>query len=494
MLLPLEGTQYAELALQRNPCGLVKTPKRGICFMLCAQNEDPAIAITIKDLHEYFEGKIDYQIVLIHNESSVETQESASRVLRPHTDISITYPIRVSKAGLENYVTPCNSAHSLVWFYQFSLQQCKKYSHVFKWDLDFSMTAPLAKQLIDLFSPAAPCDPAETYSIAVLCGDGMFARNFYLISRNTGFYYRKFFLWEEAHADRLTQRIALPQNAHIVHNLDLHGTKPHLCLPPWWEVAVNDVKGMQHAQKAKKEFTDLSAKLSANAQLFCRMRDPACNELMGSLDHKIEFIEDLSDFASETLIFQIGMHKTATCAINAAFNALHIPSMHVGPGPLQSVFEECVDQGKPYKHFKAFTDFLWIHDEKAYSVAEARVKNLRKIYPNAKFLLNVRNVDEWLHSHLANTIRHRVRTYTISDLRAIKTRWFRWHAFVLREFQEEPERLLVFDIERDDPMRLARFCIGPRACPQKTEEFWQKVYATPQHLKKALPKSSWWQT
>lgn len=492
-LLPLEGQHYANLALDRNFYKDIGQRESGICFMLRARNEEETIFDAIESIHRHLDGKIEYQVVFIDNGSTDCTEQRARASLRKNKDILVSYPVQIAKAGLETYVTPCNSVHSLPWFYQFCLQQCTAYSHVFKWDADFLMTEALAKKLVKIFGKESVEKPSDAYAIKAQNEGGDYGCELYLFAVRTRVRYQKYFLWEFPTCKVDVQPVQLSHKECIVHNSTLKTLKSYLLLQPWWETESEEIRSMPHVQSAAQDYDQWREKLG-DIQLFCRSRDPACNALMRSLPHKVEEIDHLIPFELEPLVFQIGMHKTATCALNNAFVQLGIPSMHVGPGPLVHVFEECIDRGLPYQHYRAFTDFLWIHNEEALQSARKRVCNLRQMYCNAKFVLNVRHVDDWLHSHLANTIRHRVRTYTTNQLHAIKRRWYEWHAFVLQEFETEPERLLVFDIERDDPLRLGIFCVGQNACPKDVSKFWKKVYVTPPNLRQILPLSTWWQS
>lgn len=194
-------------------------------------------------------------------------------------------------------------------------------------------------------------------------------------------------------------------------------------------------------------------------------------------------------FTEEKLVFQIGMHKTATCALNYAFDQLGLPSYHVQPNRLPYVWPKLAN-GEPWQHYRAFTDFLWIHSQEEYATACERVRALKELYPNARFILNTRQVDDWIQSHVTNNARHKIALESVPELCALKQRWYAWHAFVLELFLEQPERLLCFDVERDSFQRVIDFL--ELKADKPLQHYWQRVYVTPSDIKQALPQHSWW--
>lgn len=198
-------------------------------------------------------------------------------------------------------------------------------------------------------------------------------------------------------------------------------------------------------------------------------------------------------FTDTPLIFQIGMHKTATCALNWAFEQLGIPSCHVQPNRFKYVWPFLAqgrDPDPPFDNHQAFTDFLWIETQEEYDKSCDRVRLLKDLYPNARFILNTRNVDDWLQSHVSNNALNGHPLEPIDQMCAIKRRWYAWHAFVLELFEDAPQRLLCFDIDRDPFERVANF-IGA-TMDKPVAHYWQWVYVTPKDIKQPLPSHSWW--
>lgn len=92
-----------------------------------------------------------------------------------------------------------------------------------------------------------------------------------------------------------------------------------------------------------------------------------------------------------TRIFGIGMHKTATTSLDAAFRALGLNSAHwVGPWWARDIYQEMT----------AFGRSLTL--EKYYAMCDLPFtflfKELDRGYPSSKFILTLRNEERWIES------------------------------------------------------------------------------------------------
>lgn len=297
-LLPLEGDSYKWAALSKSFYVDKDSRPLGITFMLRAKNEEEKIQTAITSIHEQLRQKIKYNVVMIDNGSTDDTAALAKAVLRADNDVFVSYPAQVAKAGLETYVTPCNSVHSLPWFYQFCLQQCTKYSHVFKWDADFLMEPHLADYLVSEFTKPDGALPADRYEIhARNVGEDTYGCESYLMSIRLGYRYYRHFLWESwAYSTVFFSpvNVKVPhEDAHIVHDSELVHVKSYLKLPPWWETEpIESVKQMPFVQKAQQDYAHWCSVVGEN-QKFCRSMDPACDPLMRLLPCTNEHIQGL---------------------------------------------------------------------------------------------------------------------------------------------------------------------------------------------------------
>ena len=93
-------------------------------------------------------------------------------------------------------------------------------------------------------------------------------------------------------------------------------------------------------------------------------------------------------------IFGIGYNKTGTTSLTAALNRLGFPCLH---NPRQRRLN-LILQGEHFG-YKATCDYpVW-----------ERWQDIVAIYPNAKYILSNRNVDDWSRSREAHVARNKVR-------------------------------------------------------------------------------------
>ena len=159
-------------------------------------------------------------------------------------------------------------------------------------------------------------------------------------------------------------------------------------------------------------------------------------------------------------VFAIGFNKTATTSIDKVFKDVGIRSVH----------NVKWRTAKPYLgHYlaQAFSDG-----------PPEDFRSLDRRFPNSKFILNVRDLDEWLDSRLEH-VRYRMDkdaptitgTWTHSD--ASLQAWVRernaHHLDVLEHFSTRPDDLLVINYIRDPTAaeRLTEFLGSDRRVEKK---------------------------
>jgi hypothetical protein len=161
-----------------------------------------------------------------------------------------------------------------------------------------------------------------------------------------------------------------------------------------------------------------------------------------------------------TRVFGIGMHKTATTSLNAAFKILGYDSFHWDRGDLA---REIWDQMNAFERSTTL--------ERYYALSDLPMpllyQRLDKAYPGSKFILTVRNELEWLMSvnrlwdarYNPNRWEWEVYPFTNRIHRALYGRTdfkpdvmlarYRQHnAEVLEYFKDRPDDLLVLDMDR----------------------------------------------
>lgn len=299
-LLPYEGACYRRYALDMQWFERVMALPRGITFMVRAKNEQDSIVECIETLRRAFDGHepaLAYNIVLIDNGSGDDTVRRALPLLRPDRgDLCVSYALQVCKPGVESYVTPCNSAHSLPWFYQWCAQRCERYSHIFKWDADFRMSEPLADTLRSHFAGRFRL-PADLYNILSLGNDGRSHRECYCIALRLRYRYILMRLWETWQTYCTLPTETLDDTACILHASSLHDVpKPHLLFEPWWNVA--DVQAQPFANQAwlkyvKAQFNYWKRRLPRGAPTYTRATDNSCQLLEQTLPYRELSIEGL---------------------------------------------------------------------------------------------------------------------------------------------------------------------------------------------------------
>lgn len=183
-------------------------------------------------------------------------------------------------------------------------------------------------------------------------------------------------------------------------------------------------------------------------------------------------------------VFMIGMHRTATTTVSTAFkslkwNVLKVDTRHI---------DVCLKKGVHFKKHTFISDFLWIHSKKMFEEALWRVNKLHKQYPNAKFILNIRDVDRWLESSCAVLIEQRYRNpdFTPENLRVKKQRWYEYHSEVLKLFCDTPERLLIVNIDKSNIIvEISKFCHLPQL------DKYNHIHVNKRKVRFNLPDDPW---
>jgi Sulfotransferase domain len=163
-------------------------------------------------------------------------------------------------------------------------------------------------------------------------------------------------------------------------------------------------------------------------------------------------------------IFIIGFNKTGTRTLHHYFKNNNIPSIHWDQGILAIKMDQNFKSKqkllKGYNNYIVYSDME--HSKKQIYAHVKYYKQLDKQYPGSKFILNIRNVDNWINS------RNNHKTYTADICKILNLtkaelnqKWKQdYHdhiSDVIDYFSNKQHKLLVFDIEKDSIKQLNDF-------------------------------------
>ncbi len=174
--------------------------------------------------------------------------------------------------------------------------------------------------------------------------------------------------------------------------------------------------------------------------------------------------------ASELRIFQIGFNKCATRSISHFLDLHGLRSEHWLCGKLAVSIRDAIQNGtKPLAEWpdaNVFLDMEHIYDADGPIEGYKYFREIDLAYPEAKFILNTRNMEAWIRSrqkHDDGTYLEFYRNlYNVSEAEHVFAYWRRdWlshHLEVLEHFSSEKSRqLLIWDIDAPDFSKIESF-------------------------------------
>ena len=187
---------------------------------------------------------------------------------------------------------------------------------------------------------------------------------------------------------------------------------------------------------------------------------------MKKLNNKKGFIPDYDKFR----IFQIGFNKCGTTSLFRLFQKNGIPSVHYDSGNIADAIYDNYKNKRPlishkYRKKVFFSDMEHIYNtEKLLYIGRDYFKQLDKEYPNSKFILNIRNKDNWIKSRCNHDNGGYLEYISIvldkskeDVIKMWSEEWDSHHLEVISYFKNRPKDLLVFNIERDEPAKIQEF-------------------------------------
>lgn len=191
-------------------------------------------------------------------------------------------------------------------------------------------------------------------------------------------------------------------------------------------------------------------------------------------------------------IFLIGFNKCGTNSFHELFSNYCSPlitSIHWNRGYLARDIQDNIFAGKKplegYEAYSVYSDMECFRtkDDKInfVSIAQDYFDLLDVHYPNSKFILNTRNIDNWISSRMRHMcdfspmkygfttklqnqipyVEYHKQAYGINDDNKIiniwKQEWNDHHNTVISYFKSMPMKLLIYDIEKDPFSKITDF-------------------------------------
>ena len=165
-------------------------------------------------------------------------------------------------------------------------------------------------------------------------------------------------------------------------------------------------------------------------------------------------------------LFIIGFNKTGTTSLHAFFEKNNISSIHYDKGRIARNIKNNYNTNRPllkdYPNYLVFSD---MEDYRKLNYAHMDYfKELYYQYPDSKFILNTRNIDNWIKSRN----RHENGFYVKELCHLLKLnkenlndKWkhdyYSHNENVKDFFENKPGQLLVYDIEEDHIDKVVEF-------------------------------------
>ena len=178
-------------------------------------------------------------------------------------------------------------------------------------------------------------------------------------------------------------------------------------------------------------------------------------------------VEKLQSGQSDPKIILIGLNRCATTSFHMLFQNSGIPSVHweddQGLNLAHRMVTNIAMGRRPLDGFgtvRAFTDIAFVNSR--FMLDGARFfRELHAAYPDAYFLLNTRNRDDWIASranHSGGRYLERCCKANGQTADQVKRGWahmYDVHHSEVEAFFDDNPRFLRFDIDRDDPQNVA---------------------------------------
>ena len=175
-------------------------------------------------------------------------------------------------------------------------------------------------------------------------------------------------------------------------------------------------------------------------------------------------------------IFQIGFNKCGTNSIcnlfkfyaNKKLNCVHWDEGKIAKTIRHNIVNNTTNILGEYDKYDVITDMEHSSINEIILIYTEHFIDLDNHYPNSKFILNIRSIDNWIISRLNHEIfdQHPYldkykKVFNLRDTNEVidywKNSWYNHIDKVKRHFHNKPNQLLVFDIEKDNFTKFADF-------------------------------------
>jgi hypothetical protein len=187
-----------------------------------------------------------------------------------------------------------------------------------------------------------------------------------------------------------------------------------------------------------------------------------------------------------TRVFQIGFNKCGTRSLYRLFADNSIPSLHwhtdqgkIAKKMLINFLNGEYIIPKEYESIIFFSDLEDVYGSNYLPIFSYRFyREIFYQFPDAKFILNTRPLDEWINSRVEHDngkyLNHCLHTLKISKLELInqwKSHFLNHSQEVKMFFKNKREKLLIFDISKDNVSKVINFFPELNLQPK----YWQKI-------------------
>ncbi|MGB0497757.1 MAG: sulfotransferase [Rubricella sp.] len=211
-------------------------------------------------------------------------------------------------------------------------------------------------------------------------------------------------------------------------------------------------------------------------------------------------------------IVQIGFNKVGTRSLATLFRANGIRAADWLHGDLAHKAWRRMQAGEdPFADFEGFDAFSDMEDTshwfRPFVEFYKHYDYIHRHHPDAYFILNIRDRDDWIRSRLkhgrgAYLLAYMIRRYRTLSRADVIRRWeAEWDdhlSAVQAHFAETGGRLLVYDIERDGPEKIAAFlapdyAIEADALPHRGRTGRKRTWAKVPHWLRAKLRFGRWE-
>ncbi len=179
--------------------------------------------------------------------------------------------------------------------------------------------------------------------------------------------------------------------------------------------------------------------------------------------------EYLSTRAGRTRrIFQVGFNKCGTRSISAFLDNNGIPTVHFKRGNLARALANNLKYGyaplNGIDRWVGYTDMQMVSGSRVIEGCRY-FRQLAAYYPNSYFILNTRDKDRWIASRrnhgngfYAERYRKGMNFESVDQvIDHWSEEWDRHHQEVPEFFKDQPDKLLIYNIETDSPDQMSKF-------------------------------------